>query len=446
MSLIRELLLKYVYPEAFKEVNVQYPMPTDGDSVYVKDIDISNSDNGGFSGLVCDYFDSLKTANNDASATNPKSIKVWLNRSIKANSIGFGCDDLTKSFSNIVVKVLGSGEVVRYTNDDFIADSTKRNSQTIELPQLAMNGFIIEFNTADEVGLSNIILWKATDVNARISAQKDDETIVPLTATDSGNLRVSDAESGLAIAKGDVLSTGFIHKFGDAPLFDVTSGFVAIWDGSDSAGIAAYQYTYSTTNAIDSISSSDNGDTQDIEITGLYDDGAGKWLKHTQTITATGQTRKALDQPLIRIFRKRNVGSVDLVGNLYCYENTALLVGVPVDKTKVRSIIKIGNNQTEMALYTVASDETGYMRDWFASTSGARKTSVHVVRLTAREFGSVFQLKHKSSLVASGTSSIHHKYEEPEVFLEKTDIVMHANTDENDASISAGFDIVLIDN
>ena len=446
MSRIRDIFLKYVYPDAFKEIDVQYPMATDGDSIYVKDINISNSDNGGFSGVICDYFDSLKTVNNDASATNPKTIMVWFNRSIQANSIGFGCDDLTKSFSNIVVKVLGSGEVVRYTNNDFIADSTKRNSQTIDLPQLKLNGFIIEFHTADEIGLSNIILWKATDVNARIQAQKDDETIVPLTATDSGNLRVSDAESGLAIAKGDVVDTSFIHKFGNAPLFNIASGFADIWDGSDSAGIAEYNYTYSTSNAIDSISSSDNGDTQDIKITGLYDDGSGNWIEHIQTITATGQTRKALDQSLIRVFRMENVGSIDMAGTLYCYENTALAVGVPIDTTKIRALIDNGNNQTLMALYTIPSNKTGYMRDWYASASGAKKTSVHVIHLDAREIGSVFQLKHVTSIIAVGTSYIQHKYEEPEVFLEKTDIIMHANTDENDASISAGFDIVLVDN
>jgi hypothetical protein len=85
------------------------------------------------------------------------------------------------------------------------------------------------------------------------------------------------------------------------------------------------------------------------------------------------------------------------------------------------------------------------MRDWYSSAAGAKKTSVHVVHLDARPSGQVFQLKHVSSLIAVGTSYIQHKYEEPEIFLEKTDIVMHSNTDEDAATISAGFDIVLVE-
>lgn len=152
------------------DAGVQYPLSVDGGRVYVKDIDLSNSDNGDFSGAVADYFDSLKSVNSDASATNPKVIKIWFNESIQTSSIGFGCDDLGKSFSNIVIKALGSGEVVRYTKDDFADDDTKRNSQVIEVSPLKLNGIIIEFHTADEVGLSNLIIFKSQNVNARIQA------------------------------------------------------------------------------------------------------------------------------------------------------------------------------------------------------------------------------------------------------------------------------------
>jgi hypothetical protein len=149
--------------------NIQYPIPIDGDSVYVKDVDISNSDNGGFSGDVIDYFDSLKSINSDASATNPKIIKIWFNRTIQTNSIGLGCDDFTKSFSNIKIKALGSGEEVRYTKD-LSTDDTKRNSYLVQMPPLALNGVIVEFYTVDEVCLSNLIIFKSIDVNSRLKA------------------------------------------------------------------------------------------------------------------------------------------------------------------------------------------------------------------------------------------------------------------------------------
>jgi hypothetical protein len=314
-------------PTVFHNVDSQHPLPADGDSLYLKDIDVDNSDNGGFSGVVTDYFDSLKTVNNDASATNPKVIKVWFNRTIQTHALGIGCDDLTKSFSNIKFKALGSGEEIRYTKDES-TDGTTRNSYLLELPSLALNGFILEFHTANEIGLSNLYMAKQIDTHTTISAIKTSGDVVDIGATDSGNLKVSNAENGLAIAKGEVTGTEFIHKFGVAPLFNIASGFADIWDGSDTGGINQPQYTYSTTNAIDSISSSNNGDTQDIEIQGLYDDGSGNWLEITQTVTATGQTRAAIPQALIRVFRMINVGSTDIAGNMYCYENTALAAGV----------------------------------------------------------------------------------------------------------------------
>lgn len=152
--------------------DTQNPIPVNADSIYATDIDVANSDNGGFSGIVTDYFDSLKTVNNDASATNPKIIKIWFDRSYQTSSIGFGCDDLGKSFSNIKIKILGSGDVVRYTKD-LSADNTKYNSLVIDFPPLVINGAIIEFHTTDEIGLSNIIIYKTRNVDAQLSAISD---------------------------------------------------------------------------------------------------------------------------------------------------------------------------------------------------------------------------------------------------------------------------------
>ena len=178
------------------DAGVQYPLSVDGARIYVKDVDISNSDNGGFSGTMMDYFDSLKTVNFDASATNPKVIKIWFNESIQTNSIGFGCDDLAKSFSNIKIKALGSGEEVRYTKD-LSNDDTKRNSYLVGLVPLAMNGIQIEFHTADEIGLSNLIIFKSGNVNSRIQAINEVTGELENIKSFNGSLNITD---------------GFVHK------------------------------------------------------------------------------------------------------------------------------------------------------------------------------------------------------------------------------------------
>lgn len=112
---------------------------------------------------------------------------------------------------------------------------------------------------------------------------------------------------------------------------------------------------------------------------------------------------------------------------------------------KVGAISTIGNNQTLMAVYTIPAGVTGYMRDYYLSI--AKKTaSSSEARLMARPFGQVFQVKHRISVHSTGTSAYAHTFTEPEVFAEKTDIFIEADTDAVAVAISAGFDIVLVDN
>ena len=266
-----------------------------------------------------------------------------------------------------------------------------------------------------------------------------------VSITHDADLSISDNSNGLSIAKGDVTGSSFVHKFGFASDFDTSDNEVTLWDGADDA--AAWEnmvYDYSATADIDSISSSDNGDTVDIEIQGLDTN----FNLVTQTITLTGQTRAALTTDLIRVFRLKNVGATDLAGTVTCYPNTALTTGVPTDTSQIRAAIINGNNQTLMAVYTIPNGKTGYVRDWFASTAGANKTSNYVIKLKARESGGVFQLKHVSAIADNGTSGRQHKYEEPEVFPAKTDIELTCQMlagGGTGAAVSGGFDIVLVD-
>ena len=282
-------------------------------------------------------------------------------------------------------------------------------------------------------------------VKAVLTAKANGSGFTNITATESNNLRVTDAESGLAIAKGDVAKTSFIHKFGNAPDFDATDGIVTVWDGADDADIGQMTYVYSTTDDIDSLSSSNAADTMQVEVIGLD----ANYEEVTQTINLTGQARVALTTNLLRVFRVVNTNSSDNAGHIYCYVNTTLSAGVPVDTTKVRAVMQPGNNQTLMAVYTIPANTTGYMRDWYASTAGANKNANYVVQLRARPENRVFQLKHISALSDNGTSAYQHKYEEPEVFPAKTDLEIRTSVTAAGAtvaSVSAGFDIVLIEN
>ena len=114
--------------------------------------------------------------------------------------------------------------------------------------------------------------------------------------------------------------------------------------------------------------------------------------------------------------------------------------------TTVRALIDNGNNQTEMAIYTIPNGKTGYMRSWYASSAGANKSSNYVIKLKARPTGGVFQLKHRMAITDS--SPYQHKYIETPSFAAKTDLIMTAEmlvAGGTEASVSAGFDLVLVD-
>ena len=108
-------------------------------------------------------------------------------------------------------------------------------------------------------------------------------------------------------------------------------------------------------------------------------------------------------------------------------------------------MINNGNNQTLMTIYTVPAGKTAYVISWYGVLSSAKASSFNNMELKARLFGQVFQLKHTSTLSSAGTSYIQHKFDVPHAFPEKTDFIMFSDSSVNDNAVSAGFDLVLID-
>lgn len=243
----------------------------------------------------------------------------------------------------------------------------------------------------------------------------------------------------LEVARGTTAGVSVVHKFGEGGDIDAGDGYVDIWDGAVDVN-AAKTYTFSTTADIDRISSSNDGDTQDIEVQGLD----ANWELTIQTKTLTGQTPVALDTALIRVFRMKNMGTTDLVGDCYCFVNGDTTGGIPDTNADIRAIINDGNNQTLMAIYTIPAGKTGYLYQWWASADRAVAT-VYNVHIQARPFGGVFQLKNSASLNSAGTGYIIHPHKIPDGYAEKTDIKIQSDSSANNGGIAGGFEIVLVD-
>jgi hypothetical protein len=251
---------------------------------------------------------------------------------------------------------------------------------------------------------------------------------------------------GTMISLGAVKGMSAVAKFGAAPDFDSGDGEVDVWDGAeDGTSWENMVYDFSTTADIDSLSSSDASDNQDIEIQGL--DGNTNLV--TQTVTLSGQTRVDLSTDLYRVFRMKNVGTSNLTGHVFCYVTNSITGGVPDDASKIRGIIHPENNQTEMAIYTVPNGKTAVLKSVDASILGANKSASYIIRLYARSPGGVFRLQ-KRFVLEDGVNpftqyifSVSGSYSAGTDLKLTADIVGGAVTA---AGIVGGFDIVLKDN
>lgn len=279
-----------------------------------------------------------------------------------------------------------------------------------------------------------------------LTAQQPDLTFVNINATESGNLKVTDAENTLAIAKGQVIGSDDINKWGNAPDFDTADGEVTIWDGAeDATGWEKMVYTYPSTASIDSISSTDASDTNTVTIEGLD----SNFEEVSQQVTLNGQTRVALSTSLIRFYRGYNDNGTKFAGHIIIYDNDTTTGGIPDDTTLIRGVIHPNEQQTEMAIYTIPAGKTGYLLGGYCSTAGANKTSNYVIKFKIRTFGGVFRTQQKVALSDTGTTFIPFTYPVPQTLAEKTDVEVTAQmtaTGGTGASISAGFSIILVDN
>ena len=421
---------------------VQNPLPTDGDSVYVKDIWVDESivtnwidtdNNGG--DIISIPFNDLHTAINNNSTDNPKILRVHFNRTVSLNQVGIGCAvHPGKNFSNVKIVALGSGEVERTVLDNS-TDSTKYTSKNYEFGPELCNAIKIEFHTADEITLSNITIHKVVQVAARLKALKPDGTVTDIDATAGGNLKVSleEVEPGAnvpflqLVSQGDVTGHSIVNKFGQNNALN-TASYEDVWDGG-----AIYPYPADDTAPIVNVRSTSASDTFDLEVQGLDITGA----LVVQTITLTGTTPAVLVTPLWRIFRMKNVGSADNVGDISAQDVTSSII---------YAIIQIGNNQTLMALYTIPLGKTGYLYQGTNNLSDVSRGVSASGRLTMRPYGGVFQLKKTFGVSSDGSGFISISSPLPGKIPERTDIRVSAISSASGVSLNTTFDILLIDN
>jgi len=224
-----------------------------------------------------------------------------------------------------------------------------------------------------------------------------------------------------------------MHKFGENPEIDTDSDPEDIWDYG---GL----YTFSATADITQVASSSIADTGPLTVIGLDEN----WEEVTQSITLTGRTPVVLSTPLIRLYRMYNIDSDVLVGDVYAAITGATFgSGVPDTASEVRGMIRIGNEQTLMCIYTIPSGCIGYMYSSYVAYGKSSSTGASMT-MRMRPFGQTFKVKNKIAIIGSGTSLWTKPTIFPSAIPAKTDILIRCDDVEaNNTNITAGFEILL---
>ena len=254
----------------------------------------------------------------------------------------------------------------------------------------------------------------------------------------------------LDVTRGKVIRVGNIDKFGYNDDIDTATTPETIWEQGG-------KYTYSDVinldpflgdDDIDRVSSSNVNDTQQIIIYGL--DKEGKEVE--QVVQLQGQTPVNLTTKLWRCYRIINDASGNLQGEtdgdtngtVYVYtDNATVTLGVPSPNETIRAIMT-DNNQTEMAVYTVPANCTGYLfkgQVGMARSQGGTAT----FKYFSRRVGKVFNNKFTGEISSSGNSIFKDSRSFPDKIPPLTDIEIRiSSVSNNDTGVFATFDILLV--
>jgi hypothetical protein len=221
-----------------------------------------------------------------------------------------------------------------------------------------------------------------------------------------------------------------INKFGRNEEVDIATE-EEIWDGSIAYSFPATALMTSISQTADQAAL--NGGT--IEIQGL--DANWDLVTQTATLGTPSTTVVTLTTPLIRCFRMKVLENVVTTSPIRVHN-----AGETVDY----AIIGVGNNQTQMAIYTVPAGKTAYMTNYYSAVNPAtnKDPTSNTIRLWATDNANGYarQIKHVHGLTVGQHQ---HHFDPYYRFTEKTDIFITATPVFKAADVSAGFDLIVVD-
>jgi hypothetical protein len=268
--------------------------------------------------------------------------------------------------------------------------------------------------------------------------QEDLETATSPYISDKGKvIKQFPALDPWRVSRGDYDGLSFIAKFGRNAA--VASGTQeVIWDQADAV------YTYMASASTLYVSSSNTNDDETIEVQGLDEN----WALQTVQVVVNGFNFVPLTGLWRRVFRAKNISATTPQGDIYIADDNTDVGGdgIPDTATNIKAKIIQGNNQTNMAIYTVPAGKKGYLWNWYIHILRGTGTTATAADcdIFRREAGGVFRSTQPIGIQNTGTGDHHYTWPFPLPLESKTDIEVRATPTAN-SDMSAGFTILLED-
>lgn len=302
-----------------------------------------------------------------------------------------------------------------------------------ENPDLAANTFEDIWDATGtyvpptQARLHNVVSSTASDDGTAISSGTLTGGSIT-TIVDSGATFQS---QGTPVAVGDIVLNDSNTELGNVTA--VTSETTLTMSGSmrnpNSGAIASPNATGESYRVVHN----DSTGASILHLLGL--DGA--FLEIEEFVVMNGVANVATANTYIRQYRARVFGP-----------NTSGAVGTITSTAQTDGTVSCqvidGNNQTLMAIYTVPSNQNGYIIKWWASISN-KVSAVADVQLRAGTIDGIGYLLQTRAIDTNGKSDFDYLYAVPELVPGGSDIWAEATVSTVNAGVSAGFDIVLVD-
>ena len=274
--------------------------------------------------------------------------------------------------------------------------------------------------------------------------------------------RIHDVASSTAADAGTVLTTGSADA-GDADqLVDATKDFVALGVALGDYVLNDDQITFGIVIVVATTTLTLFGGMRNAhsgEVNGSNEDGDSYQVVTNASTGASILHIDGLDASRLDVheFVVLNGTSNVATVNSYLRQNRARIFGpgttgaagtitstAQTDGTLTCQVIN-GNNQTLMAVYSIPSNATAYILSVWQGLSKKQTTS-SVSRLRLGQLDSIGFITHVRALDNGGTSDVVHNYPGGLRMSGGLDMWMEADADANDTGVTAGFEVMLVEN